>query len=106
MKDWRTALNWRSKLEAIVEAVPRDSIPDLLGELARHTACLNLRLNTHPQPATDNGLDRQLTCAEVAGLLAVSRNWVYSNRKKLGGVKLAGAVRYSELQVRRFLASG
>ena len=105
MADWKTALSWRTQLEALIEAVPPDQVTDLLGELARHTACLNLSLNTHPQPAQPNGLDRQLNCAEVADLLGVSRNWVYSHRRVLGGKKLGGSVRYPERSIRRYLAS-
>ncbi len=106
MVDWRTALHWRAQLEALIEAVPPDQLCDLAGELAKYQARVILSLNSPPQPAPNGPVDRQLTVAEVADLLAVSRNWVYQNRKKLGGVKLGGSVRFPSRLVRRYLAAG
>ena len=105
MMNWKAALTWRTQLDEIVGVVPQDQLCDLAGELARHTAHLNLRLNTHPQAAQPNGLDRQLTASEVSHILSVSKNWVYAHRRVLGGKKLGGSVRYSERSIRRYLAS-
>ncbi len=38
MTDWALAMNWRGELEALIEAVPPDQMPDLIGELARVVA--------------------------------------------------------------------
>ncbi len=48
MTDWRTAMNWRSELEAIIEAVLRDQLPDAIGECERLKAVLWTRLLPPP----------------------------------------------------------
>ncbi|WP_457570812.1 helix-turn-helix domain-containing protein, partial [Desulfovulcanus sp.] len=44
-------------------------------------------------------LGRPLTVVEVAQMLGVSRSWVYSNWRLLGGVKLAGSLRFFEKRI-------
>ena len=45
--DWRTAMNWRSELEAVIGAVPPDQVADAIGEL-RLKAVLWTRLLPPP----------------------------------------------------------
>lgn len=35
-----------------------------------------------------------LTVSQVAALLQVSNDWVYTHRSKIGGVKLGGIIRF------------
>jgi predicted DNA-binding transcriptional regulator AlpA len=99
--------NWRAELTAIVDEVPPDAVPDVLGELARLTALLQMRLhvprgNGRPSPTPL----RSLTAKEVATVLGMSRNWVYRHAKELGGAKLSeGALRFPEQDVRRYVAT-
>ncbi len=70
MTDWRTAMNWRSELKAIIEAVPRDQMPDLVAELARLDVLSRQRLVPQNNGVIEDG--RLLTQDEVAERLQKS----------------------------------
>jgi len=40
-----------------------------------------------------------LTVSQVAAVLHVSADWVYSNWRKLGGIKLGGMIRFIENEI-------
>lgn len=44
-----------------------------------------------------------LTTDDVASILAVSRDWVYAHAGELGGVKIAGVLRFERSKLRRVL---
>ena len=100
MTDWRTAMNWRSELEAIVEAVPGDQLCHLIGELARLDAVTRQRL---VQP--ENGAEAYLTAAEVSDMLKVDRRWPYRHADKLGAIHLSDrCVRFPLSRIEHYIA--
>ena len=99
-------MNWREDLRSLIEEVELNEIPDLLGELARMQAVVQMRL----QPARQNGaapkLDQYLTVEEVAHRLSVGTKWVYDHADQLGAVHLSTrAVRFPERAVQRYLSA-
>ncbi len=99
-------MTWRDDLRAIVEEISVSEIPDVLGELARAKAVVQLRLQPPAQNGIASKLDQHLTVNEVAALLSVGTKWVYDNADQLGAVRLsARAVRFPERAVQRSLAS-
>ncbi len=99
--DWPTAMNWRSELEAIIDAVPPDQVPDAIGALERSKAALYSRLFNGSTAPT---LEPHLDVKQVATLLEVGQRWVYRHKTKLGGVTLSGtALRFPTSAVQRYL---
>lgn len=91
-------------VRARVGEMPSTDASALLGELERVKALAWMRVQT-PRPTSPTpSLDRYLTAAEVAERLGVKLPWVYSHRDDLGGVKMAGVVRYPERAIIRYLA--
>ncbi len=95
----------RDRLSKIVEECPPDALPDLLGELARAQALVQVRL----QPPTSNGalgihkLDQYLSADDVADRLPVDRHWVYAHRHELGGFKIDGRVMFPERRLCQYM---
>ncbi len=98
----------RESIRKIVEECPYNTLPDVMGELARAQAVASVRLHengTAPAPPT-NRLGRHLTADEVAELLGMSAKWCYDHADELGAVRLsARAVRFPESAVRRYIAA-
>ncbi len=105
---------WRQTMEnlrKVARSASVDVIPDVLGEIERARATLLLRLT---RPRAENGTgekrdqkpERYLTVPEVAELLRVSDKTVYRLKKRLGGVKVGGSLRFPESRVRRRLEGG
>lgn len=101
-------VDWRAELRAIIDEVEAGEMPDLIGELARAQALLQLRLHargekgTRPSPAPL----RSLTAEEVSQELGTSRKWVYEHQGELGAVRLSrGALRFPEQAIRRYMAA-
>ena len=93
-------MNWRSELEAIIDAVPPDQVPDAIGELEAAQARLLTRLLV---PA--NGSEAYLTATEVSEMLKVDRRWPYRHADELGAVHLSDrCVRFPRSKVERYLA--
>ena len=101
--NWRLTMNWRSELEAIVEAVPGDQLCHLIGELARLDAVARQRLGAENGVPSAPNLDRLLTVEEVAHRLTASTRWVRRHRERLGGRKLDGLLRFSQKAVQRYI---
>lgn len=55
--------------------------------------------------ATARELEPLLTVSDVAGILRVSRDYVYANQHKIGRVCLGRAVRFRPEDVDRFIRS-
>ena len=91
MTDWKTALNWRAQLEAIIQAVPPDQLCDLAGELAKYQARIILSLNTSTQPAAKPS--EFLTAKEAAALCKCSVQFVYDHAAYLGGAQIGNGQR-------------
>ncbi len=101
MTDWALAMNWRGELEALVEAVPPDQVPDAIGELERCKAGLYSRLFNGSTVPT---LEAHLDVEQVAALLGVSERWCYRHSRQLGGIALSGKVlRFPTSAVQRYL---
>ncbi len=99
-------MNWRDDLRAILEEIPPSEIPDVLGELARATVVVQLRLQQPTQNGTAPKFDQYLTVEEVADRLKVGTKWVYEHADQLGGVHLSTrAVRFPQRAVQRYLAA-
>lgn len=103
-------MNWREELRAIVEHVPRDEVPDLIGELAREQAILTARPERHPAPpAPPSGggkRDRLLDVGEAAERLSVTERWLYDHKDLPFRLKLPGGlVRFSERGLERWLST-
>ena len=97
---------WRSALRALVERVPRDEIPDLIGELARAKALVETRLRA-PAPttgATSDG-DAILNVQEVADHIGMSSKWVYNHADELGGFKVGSALKFSARGIRKYITT-
>lgn len=105
---------WNGELLAMLIAdpegiatLPKERIPDAVGELERVKTALLARLYTSdgaPQQGGRPNLSQgYFTAKDVADLLNVSRKWVYAHRDELGGKKIGGAVRFPERAVRRYL---
>ena len=94
---------------ASLKRIPRECIPEALGELERARMVLWVRL-TVPRPAEGKedpreGIDeRLLTAQEVAERLQASRHWVYRHAGKLGGIKAGGKMRFTREGLERYLA--
>lgn len=76
--------------------------------VARSAAPGHERVARPGDPAKAAGLERQLSVAEVAELLSVSREWVRKRieRNELGHVRLGAHTRVPESELKRFLAKG
>ena len=103
-------MNWREELRAIVEHVPRDDVPDLIGELARAQAILTA-CSSHPPalPASPSGSgkrDRLLDVNEAAQRLSVNVRWLYDHKDLPFRLKLPGGlVRFSERGLERWIST-
>lgn len=99
-------MNWREDLRTIIDEVAVSEIPDVLGELARAQAVVQLRLQPPRQNGSTPEPDQLLTANEVADRLNVGTKWVYSHADQLGAAHLSPrAVRFSERAVQRYLAA-
>lgn len=99
-------MTWRADLRAIVEEIAASDIPDVLGELARAQAVIQLKLQPPRQDGAAPVLDQQLTVDEVADRLKVGTKWVYAHADQLGAVHLsARAIRFSERAIQRFIVA-
>lgn len=83
---------------AAVLAVPREEIPDALGELRRVEAILQARLLA-PQE-----VDQLLTATEAARLLRVSADTLYRRGDELPfAVRVGSRLRFSRLGIARWV---
>ncbi len=102
-------MNWRSELEALVEAVPPDQVPDAIGELEAAKARLYARLmtpSTHGNPNGRGGKaaepDRLIDVNEAAAILGVKVSWMYRHADEFGATRLSRkCLRFSEARIRR-----
>ncbi len=81
-------MNWRSELEAVIGAVPRDQVPDAIGELEAAKARLYARLMTPSSHGNPNGgkaaePDRLIDVKDAAVILKVEVSWLYRHAKAL-----------------------
>jgi excisionase family DNA binding protein len=99
-----------SEIERLVEAVPLEEGPALLGDLERIRARLWLRLSAASRPATTTSPelrkpDRLLSAEEAAKMLAVKPRWLYDHAHEIPGrVQLGKHVRFSERKLERWIA--
>ncbi len=113
MTAWRRSMNWRSELEALVEAVPPDQMPDLIGELALASAVLNARLVAVPASNPDGRgekaaePDRLIDVKDAAVILKVEVSWLYRHAKALPFTRRLGRkqLRFSEIGIQRWMAT-
>ena len=107
MTDWALAMNWRGELEALVEAVPPDQVPDAIGELEAAKARLYARLMTPSTHGNPNGgkaaeRDRMIDVNEAAAILGVKVSWMYRHADEYGAIRLSRkCLRFSEARIRR-----
>jgi hypothetical protein len=68
-----------------VEALPREQVPEVLGQLERLRVLLRALLSTPPAPAPlptgATGPDRLLNADEAATMLGVSRRWALTEER-------------------------
>ena len=107
-------MTWRDELRALVEAVPPGELPDLIGELARAEALLQVRLRTNgaagdhalePSTAPTQVPDRLLGTSAAAELLSVKPRWLYRRADRLPFTRRLGprTLRFSEVGLLRWL---
>ncbi len=101
MTDWRTAMTWRSELEAIIEAVPPDQMPDLVAELARLDVLARQRLVPQNNGVIEDG--RLLTQDEVAERLQKSTRWVQRHAEELRGKAIGRTLRFRPRDIERYI---
>lgn len=100
---------------SVVESVPADEIPALLGEVEELKGKLMLRLfssgvqpvqTATPTPG-DGGPDKLLTAKEASEILGVTTKWVYERSKRLPFARRLspGTLRFSEKALRRWMSS-
>lgn len=79
-------------LRALVEQAPPEELPALLGKLAEAEAVVRVRLATVPAPGDGREEDRLLTIREVAEVLGVPENYVFTlaRQRKIPTVRPPG----------------
>ena len=98
------------ELDQLVETLPVDEVPTLIGDLERLKTRLLMRVvetaaSSTPEPPPPQSADRLLTANEAASLLGVKPRWLYDHvddipaRVRLPGRKL----RFSERKLRRWM---
>ena len=109
-------MSWREALTLLPDAVPPSELEAAIGELEATKARLYVRLSSNGQrPESQNGKrtkpatepDRLLKAKEAAPLLGVAERWLYDHADELPFTKRIGprTVRFSEIGLRRFMAS-
>ena len=103
-------MSWREELRAIVDSVPQDELPDLIGGLAREQAILTARPGRPLTPAAPNSgggkRDRLLNVGEAAECLSVTERWLYDHKDLPFRLKLPGGlVRFSERGLERWIST-
>lgn len=97
------------ELLAQLDSLPREEIPDAIGQLAAAQARLTARLVREATPAlAEASSDRLLDAAEVAARLRVKRPAVYEliRTGRLPSVRFGQRVRVRESALRAFIDHG
>ena len=98
------------EIERLIDAVPVEEGPALLGDLRRLEVKLWLRLSTASRPASltppeARKPDRLLSVEEAAKMLGVKPRWLYDHAHEIHGkVQLGKHVRFSERKLERWIA--
>jgi len=101
--------NLMPELDRLVETLPADEVPTLIGDLERLKTRLLMRLMESPAPPSPapppQPSDRLLTAHEAATLLGVKPRYLYDHADEIPGrVRLPGRkLRFSEKKLRRWM---
>jgi hypothetical protein len=95
-------------IEEIVEqarTAPRESLPELIGQLARAQAEAHIRLSAPaPAPAKAQVVDEWLTAKETAAILHVTESFLYhGGRETLQARKVGRSLRFSRRAIQNYL---